>query len=47
VSSSVDRHRCGLFLERQWLAFMHEAGFRAHRVEDEKAWTLFAGTKRR
>ena len=47
VDASVDRHRCGLFSESEWLAFFHEAGFDAQRVEDDKAWTLFAGTKRR
>jgi SAM-dependent methyltransferase len=46
VEASVDRHRCGLFLESEWLALMSEARFDAHRVEDDKAWTLFAGTKR-
>jgi SAM-dependent methyltransferase len=46
VEATVDRHRCGLFSERQWLAFIREAGFSARRVEDDKAWTLFAGTKR-
>jgi methyltransferase family protein len=46
VEATVDRHRCGLFSERQWLAFIREAGFSARRVEDDKAWTLFSGTKR-
>lgn len=46
VDTSVDRHRCGLFAEREWLSFMAEANFSARRVEDDKAWTLFAGTKR-
>lgn len=47
VDVSVDRHRCGLFSEREWLGFMRDAGFAAQRAEDDKAWTLFAGTKRR
>lgn len=41
-----DRHRCGLFSERQWLAALDRAGLSAQRVEDDKAWTLFAGLKR-
>ena len=45
VDTSVDRHRCGLFSEREWLAFIGEAGFAARRLEDDKAWTLFAGVK--
>jgi SAM-dependent methyltransferase len=47
VEASVDRHRCGLFHEREWLSFMTEAGFKARHIEDDKAWTLFAGTRRR
>jgi SAM-dependent methyltransferase len=47
VDVTVDRHRCGFFLESQWLAFLKQARFEAHRIEDDKAWTLFAGTKRR
>jgi SAM-dependent methyltransferase len=47
VEVTVDRHRCGFFLEREWLAFLKAAHFAARRVEDDKAWTLFAGTKRR
>lgn len=46
VEATVDRHRCGLFSEREWLAFFREAGFGARVVEDDKAWTLFAGTKK-
>jgi SAM-dependent methyltransferase len=46
VDASVDRHRCGLFAESEWLSFLAEADFSASRVEDDKAWTLFAGTKR-
>jgi SAM-dependent methyltransferase len=46
VEPTVDRHRCGLFSQREWLAFLREAGFAARAVEDDKAWTLFAGTKR-
>ena len=46
VEATVDRHRCGLFSERQWLVFLRGAGFTARAVEDDKAWTLFAGTKR-
>jgi SAM-dependent methyltransferase len=46
VEATVDRHRCGLFRERQWLTFLDAAGFSAAAVEDDKAWTLFAGTKR-
>jgi methyltransferase family protein len=46
VETAVDRHRCGLFSERQWLSFIREAGFSARRVEDDKAWTLFTGSKR-
>jgi SAM-dependent methyltransferase len=42
---AVDRHRCGLFGEREWLGFIAEAGFSAHPVEDDKAWTLFTGIK--
>jgi hypothetical protein len=47
VEVTVDRHRCGFFLEREWLALLKAAHFAARRVEDDKAWTLFAGTKRR
>jgi SAM-dependent methyltransferase len=46
VEATVDRHRCGLFGARDWLVFLREAGFAARAVEDDKAWTLFAGTKR-
>ena len=46
VETSVDRHRCGLFAESDWLSFLAEANFSARRIEDDKAWTLFAGTKR-
>lgn len=45
VEASVDRHRCGLFSEGDWLSFIGEAHFAARRIEDDKAWTLFAGTK--
>lgn len=41
-----DRHRCGLFAEAEWLALFQAAGFDARLVEDDKAWTLFAATKR-
>jgi ubiquinone/menaquinone biosynthesis C-methylase UbiE len=41
-----DRHRCGLFAQEQWLRWLAEAGFDATLIEDDKAWTLFAGTKR-
>jgi SAM-dependent methyltransferase len=47
VEASVDRHRCGLFAESEWLSFIKEADFSARRIEDDKAWTLFAGAKRR
>jgi SAM-dependent methyltransferase len=47
VEATVDRHRCGLFAESEWLSFLAEARFSARQVEDEKAWTLFAATKRR
>ena len=40
-----DRHRCGLFAEKEWLELLAEAGFDASLIEDDKAWTLFAGTK--
>jgi SAM-dependent methyltransferase len=46
VDASIDRHRCGLFAESEWLSFLAEANFSARRIEDDKAWTLFAGTKR-
>jgi len=46
VETSVDRHRCGLFAETEWLSFMDEANFSARRIEDDKAWTLFAATQR-
>jgi hypothetical protein len=46
VDASIDRHRCGLFAESEWLSFISEADFAARRIEDDKAWTLFAGTKR-
>ena len=42
---TVDRHHCGLFSQRDWLEFLSEAGFSARVVEDDKAWTLFAGSK--
>jgi len=45
VDVTVDRHRCGLFSEQEWLGFLAEAGFAARAVEDDKAWTLFVGTK--
>lgn len=41
-----DRHRCGLFSEAEWVELLEVAGFEAHLIEDDKAWTLFAGTKR-
>lgn len=41
-----DRHRCGLFSEEQWLQALARAGLRGERLEDEKAWTLFAATER-
>jgi SAM-dependent methyltransferase len=41
-----DRHRCGLFTQDAWLCWLEEAGFDADLVEDDKAWTLFSGTKR-
>lgn len=46
VEVTVDRHRCGVFSEHDWLAFLSEAGFEARQVEDDKAWTLFAGIQR-
>ena len=45
VTVIEDRHRCGLFSEREWSRALAKAGFHAHLVEDDKAWTLFAGTK--
>lgn len=45
VEVTVDRHRCGVFAEDEWLSFMAEANFQPRRVEDDKAWTLFAGIK--
>lgn len=45
VEVTVDRHHCGLFSEQQWLELLEEAGFAARVVEDDKAWTLFVGTK--
>lgn len=47
VETAVDRHRCGLFAEHEWLSLLSRAGFSGRRVEDDKAWTLFAATKRR
>ncbi len=41
-----DRHHCGLFAEKEWLTLLAEAGFNARLIEDDKAWTLFAATKR-
>lgn len=46
VEATVDRHHCGLFSEREWLSLLRAAGFAARAVEDDKAWTLFAGTLR-
>ncbi len=46
VEVTVDRHRCGVFAEDEWLSFLSEAEFEPRRVEDDKAWTLFAGIKR-
>jgi methyltransferase family protein len=40
-----DRHRCGLFSEDDWQELLAEAGFDGGLVEDDKAWTLFAGTR--
>jgi hypothetical protein len=40
-----DRHRCGLFSEADWQELLAEAGFDGGLVEDDKAWTLFAGTR--
>ncbi len=40
-----DRHRCGLFSEEKWQELLAEAGFDGGLVEDDKAWTLFAGTR--
>jgi hypothetical protein len=40
-----DRHRCGLFSEDDWERLLGEAGFDGKLVEDDKAWTLFAGTR--
>lgn len=37
-----DRHHCGLFSEEEWASCLHDVGLTAHRVEDDKAWTLFA-----
>lgn len=45
VDASIDRHRCGLFAESEWLSLMAEADFSARHIEDDKAWTLFAGIK--
>jgi SAM-dependent methyltransferase len=41
-----DRHRCGLFAEQDWLRLLAQAGVPGEQVEDDKAWTLFAGRKR-
>ncbi len=40
-----DRHKCGLFSESHWLTLLTQAGFNATLIEEEKAWTLFAGPK--
>lgn len=40
-----DRHCCGLFSEREWSRALAKAGFDAELIEDDKAWTLFAGKK--
>lgn len=45
VDVTVDRHSCGLFAERDWQRYLAEAGFSARSIEDDKAWTLFVGTK--
>ena len=45
VEVTVDRHRCGLFPVEDWLSALKQAGFSARCVEDDKAWTLFAGTR--
>lgn len=45
VDVTVDRHRCGLFSESEWLGFLAEAGFSGAAVEDDKAWTLFVGSR--
>jgi SAM-dependent methyltransferase len=42
-----DRHRCGLFSRKEWLAELRAAGFSAQWLEDAKAWSLFGATKRR
>jgi len=48
---AYDRHRCGLFSRREWLAMMHEEGFAAEAVPFEHsevetgACEIFAGRK--
>jgi SAM-dependent methyltransferase len=42
-----DRHRCGLFARKEWLAALRDAGFNAQWLEDAKAWSLFAATRPR
>lgn len=41
-----DRHQCGLFGEAQWLSFLERSDLPAEVIEDDKAWTLFAGVRR-
>jgi SAM-dependent methyltransferase len=47
VNVIEDRHHCGLFSVSEWQALLAGAGFDANFIEDDKAWALFGGTKRR
>lgn len=42
VSVVEDRHPCGVFAETDWLRWLSEADLAGERIEDDKAWTLFA-----
>ncbi|MEM8783535.1 MAG: class I SAM-dependent methyltransferase [Planctomycetota bacterium] len=51
LETAEDRHRCGLFAEDAWLAWMEQVGLPAERFEqgaagDGGAWTLFVGRAR-
>jgi SAM-dependent methyltransferase len=42
-----DRHICGLFRTRQWMAWMKDAGFDVRFVDEEDGpWSLFLGIRR-